>query len=104
MAEAPACGSHFQMGPATLSVPYSLYKDNRSRLVDRLRARADLPAGAVGLFKGGITESRAETDHEHLFRQVCVCLVCVSVCVCVCVSVLSSCTLCRSRSSTGPLA
>ena len=78
----------FQLGPHTLAVPMSLHAENRRRVVAALRTDPTLPDNAVIAMQGGKEESRHDTDHEHVFRQVCV-YVCMCVCVCVCVCVYS---------------
>jgi Xaa-Pro dipeptidase len=79
----------YKVGQATLSIPLSLYADNRARLIERLRAsggvfvlhtirfllkpaaiiNTDLGANAVVLLQGGVATTRHDTDHDDLFRQ-----------------------------------
>jgi len=57
---------HFSMGPGTYEVPMTMHADNRARLAAAMREK-----GAVGLIllKGGVQESRHDTDTEIVFRQ-----------------------------------
>ena len=62
-------GAYFALGPKTYKVPMSMHKENRERLVEALRARDDVPAGAVVLLEGGKLVNQYDTDVELLFRQ-----------------------------------
>ena len=55
------------MGLNTFVVPYAMHLENRSRLVEKLRAGGTL--GGTVLLKGGESEERYDTDHEVNFRQ-----------------------------------
>ncbi|GFS21836.1 XAA-PRO dipeptidase [Elysia marginata] len=46
-----------------------LFKQNRQRLCDRLKANANVGKGAMVLLQGGVATMRNDTDHEPLFRQ-----------------------------------
>ncbi|CAM9861502.1 unnamed protein product, partial [Choristocarpus tenellus] len=50
-------------------VNYSMHKDHRQKLVEKLRAAGGLPTRSLLLFKGGVSAYRDETDHEPVFRQ-----------------------------------
>ena len=63
----------FQLGPHTLAIPMSLHRNNRDRLIARLRADDSVPQNAVVFLQGGKESCRDDTDHEHLFRQVTCC-------------------------------
>lgn len=47
-----------------------MFKENRERLCERLRADPGYQAGSVILLEGGVSETRHSSDHEPLFRQV----------------------------------
>eukprot|EP00051_Salpingoeca_urceolata_P005774 m.77041 g.77041 ORF g.77041 m.77041 type:complete len:510 (-) comp14534_c0_seq4:38-1567(-) len=66
----------FQMAPGTHPVPNTMFRDNRLRLVERLRARCSAEAddtptleNAIAFFQGGKSAFRYDSDHEPLFRQ-----------------------------------
>lgn len=59
----------YQLGRNSLKVPMRLFDGNRKRLLERLRARNDLPQSSVVLLKGGEAKMRYCSDHEELFRQ-----------------------------------
>mmetsp|Transcript_43149 Transcript_43149/g.101377 ORF Transcript_43149/g.101377 Transcript_43149/m.101377 type:complete len:602 (-) Transcript_43149:7-1812(-) len=61
--------SHFWMGGDALQVPMSMHASNRERLVENLRARAEVPEGAVILLQGGNAQSVYDTDTEWDFKQ-----------------------------------
>ena len=60
----------FCMGANCLVVPMELFATNRQRLCERLRARDDVPRGAVVVLQGGASQLLNCTDRELLFRQV----------------------------------
>lgn len=47
----------------------SLHRNNRDRLIARLRVDDSVPQNAVVFLQGGKESCRDDTDHEHLFRQ-----------------------------------
>lgn len=57
------------MGPNTLAVPLSMFRENRERVCDALLRHADVQAGAVVLLQGGDTLPLYNTDVDYLFRQ-----------------------------------
>lgn len=57
-------------GEHTLQIPMELFKQNRVRLCERLRGTGKVPTGAIVLLQGGVAETRNDSDHELLFRQV----------------------------------
>ncbi|XP_022092088.1 xaa-Pro dipeptidase-like [Acanthaster planci] len=59
----------YSQGGNTLSVHVSLHADNRGRLLTRLRANQDVPAGAIVLLEGGKDINQYCTDIELVFRQ-----------------------------------
>ena len=63
--------SVFQMGPSSLSVPMSMFADNRRRLCDKLKEGGEVTKGAIVLLQGGRQECFNNTDIDVLFRQVC---------------------------------
>ena len=60
----------FKMGDNCLSVPMSLFADNRRRLCERLKAREDVPSGAILILQGGEQKCQDSSDRELVFRQV----------------------------------
>lgn len=58
------------MGQETLRVPMELFRENRERLCEKLRAREDVKPGAVIILQGGEQTQRYCTDTDVLFRQV----------------------------------
>lgn len=61
----------FQMGPKTLAVPMSMFKDNRSKLVTALKgANSNGVANSIVLLEGGDNISLYDTDVDYVFRQV----------------------------------
>ncbi|XP_012261079.2 xaa-Pro dipeptidase isoform X1 [Athalia rosae] len=73
MAEIQATGpmeSHFVRGEHTLRVPMSLFRENRERLVARLRANPNVPnKGAFVVLQGGSEIPFNDTDICWPFRQ-----------------------------------
>lgn len=59
---------HFNLGPHTHDVPMSLHKENREKVVSLLEGTTSFDK-AVVLLQGGKAKTRADTDHEPLFRQ-----------------------------------
>ena len=47
-----------------------MFKENRERLCERLRADPNYQPGSVILLEGGVSEMRHSSDHEPVFRQV----------------------------------
>ena len=60
----------FHMGQETLRVPMELFRENRERLCEKLRAREDVKPGAIIILQGGEQTQRYCTDTDVLFRQV----------------------------------
>lgn len=62
--------SHFVRGEHTLKVPMSLFRENRERLVDRLRGNPGVPkTGAFVVLQGGSEIPFNDTDINWPFRQ-----------------------------------
>ncbi|KAJ8603809.1 hypothetical protein CTAYLR_000227 [Chrysophaeum taylorii] len=59
----------FSRGDHTYKVPLELHAQNRAKVVERVRATLTNGAGAVLVFRGGVSRERDDTDHEELFRQ-----------------------------------
>ncbi|XP_029165515.1 xaa-Pro dipeptidase isoform X1 [Nylanderia fulva] len=63
-------GRHFSRHQETLKVPMSLFRDNRQRLISRLRAKNEVSAaGAFVLLQGGVDVPFNDTDVNWPFRQ-----------------------------------
>lgn len=60
---------YFWKGGQTLKVPMELFKLNRQRLCEALRAHRTLPPDSFVFLQGGAGEMRYCSDHEPLFRQ-----------------------------------
>lgn len=60
---------NYSRGNHTLVVSMDMFKQNRQRLCDRLRANTNVVKGAMVLLQGGVAKERNDTDHEPLFRQ-----------------------------------
>lgn len=58
------------MGPNTHSVPVTMFKDNRERVVSELKKRNDVSDSAYVLLQGGDNINLYNTDVEYVFRQV----------------------------------
>lgn len=58
------------MGPNTHSVPVSMFKDNRERVVAELKKHSDVTNNAYVLLQGGDSINLYNTDVEYVFRQV----------------------------------
>ena len=63
--------SVYKLGPSCLSVPMSLFADNRRRLCEALRQGGAVPSGSIVILQGGEQECRHSSDMEIVFRQVC---------------------------------
>jgi len=50
-------------------VDLAMYKENREKLVQKLRERDDVAQGSIALFQGGPAPTRYDSDHEPVFRQ-----------------------------------
>ncbi|XP_064610460.1 LOW QUALITY PROTEIN: xaa-Pro dipeptidase-like [Liolophura sinensis] len=59
----------FCRGDHTLSVPMTLFKQNRSRLCEALRSSGTIQKGSIVVLQGGEAVMRYCSDHEPLFRQ-----------------------------------
>lgn len=57
------------MGPDTHAVPLSMFRENRERVCDGLRARPDVLPEALILLQGGDSIPLYNTDVEYVFRQ-----------------------------------
>lgn len=59
------------MGPHTLAVQLSMFRENRDRVADALLARSagDVAANALILLQGGESIPLYNTDVEYVFRQ-----------------------------------
>jgi len=62
-------GAVYQMGPGTLAVPMQMFKDNRRRVVDKLKDINSLDDKTFLLLQGGSDVSFNDTDIDHPFRQ-----------------------------------
>lgn len=62
------------MGPNTHSVPVTMFKDNRERVMAELRKHNDVNDNAFVLLQGGDSINLYNTDVEYVFRQVSFCL------------------------------
>lgn len=58
------------MGEHTLAVPAELFGLNRKRLLERLRANANINKDSIVLLQGGLEETRYCSDVGPVFRQV----------------------------------
>lgn len=62
----------FTRGDHTITVPKTLFRDNRTRLAHRLRETAGVPGeGGFVLLQGGEDVPFNDTDINYEFRQVC---------------------------------
>lgn len=59
----------FCRGEHTFKVSMDVFKENRQRLCERLKANSNVPQGAIIILQGGAAETRYCSDHEPLFRQ-----------------------------------
>ncbi|XP_065332499.1 xaa-Pro dipeptidase [Cloeon dipterum] len=59
----------YEKGQHTLAVPMSMFADNRTRLLQRLRQVAGVTGESVVLLQGGDTQNVYCTDAEDVFRQ-----------------------------------
>lgn len=65
--------SYYARGDHTLKVPMSLFRENRERLLARLKRNNDLPAAnTFVILQGGIEIPFNDTDTNWPFRQVCI--------------------------------
>jgi len=60
----------YQLGEKALKVSMSLFALNRQNLLNRLRKLPNLPKSSFVVLEGGKSQTRHDTDHEDLFRQV----------------------------------
>lgn len=58
------------MGPNTLSIPVTMFKDNRERVISELKKHNDVNDNAYVLLQGGDSINLYNTDVEYVFRQV----------------------------------
>ncbi|KAL6265645.1 hypothetical protein P5V15_002437 [Pogonomyrmex californicus] len=54
----------------TLKVPMSLFRDNRERLISRLRAKCESAMGTFVVLQGGVDVPFNDTDVNWPFRQI----------------------------------
>lgn len=62
------------MGPNTHSIPVTMFKDNRERVMSELKKHNDVRDNAYVLVQGGDNINLYNTDVEYVFRQVSFCL------------------------------
>lgn len=62
----------YQVGQHTLSIPMSMFKENREKVVNALKAsgKVSKPADTYILLQGGESLSLYDTDVDYVFRQV----------------------------------
>lgn len=65
-----ANNGEISMGPNTLAIPLSLFRDNRQRVCAALRTTKQTTAGTIILLQGGDTINFYDTDTDYVFRQV----------------------------------
>lgn len=71
MATTKAAEPTLDMGPGTLAIPLSLFRDNRLRVCAALKAIPSVGDGnAYVLLQGGDAINLYNTDVEYNFRQV----------------------------------
>ncbi|KAG7203153.1 hypothetical protein KM043_010272 [Ampulex compressa] len=69
-ANANMADRHYARGDHTLKVPMSLFRDNRKRLIGRLRAKPEISAAATFVvLQGGVEVPFNDTDISWPFRQ-----------------------------------
>lgn len=61
--------SVYQMGPETLAVPMTLFRNNRNRVVKELQKSNRVDEKTYVLLQGGTDVSFNDTDVDYLFRQ-----------------------------------
>lgn len=61
------------MGPNTHSVPVSMFKDNRERVMAELKKQSDVSDNSYVLLQGGDSINLYNTDVEYVFKQVSFC-------------------------------
>lgn len=62
----------YQVGQHTLSIPMTMFKENREKVVNALKASGKIqkPSDTYILLQGGDDLSLYDTDVNYLFRQV----------------------------------
>ena len=60
----------YQLGEKALKVSMNLFALNRQNLLNRLRKLPNLPKSSIVVLEGGKSQTRHDTDHEDVFRQV----------------------------------
>jgi hypothetical protein len=60
----------YQLGEKALKVSMSLFALNRQNLLNRLKKLPNLPKSSIVVLEGGKSQTRHDTDHEDVFRQV----------------------------------
>lgn len=62
----------YQVGQHTLAIPMSMFKENREKVVNALKAsgKISVPSDTYILLQGGDDLSLYDTDVNYLFRQV----------------------------------
>ncbi|XP_055591666.1 xaa-Pro dipeptidase [Uranotaenia lowii] len=59
----------FQMGPHTHSIPMSMFRENREKLLRELAKKRSFEGRALVLLQGGDNLSLYDTDVDYVFRQ-----------------------------------
>lgn len=59
---------YYQMGPGTLRIPSTMFKENRERICKRLVSN-NVPRGSVIVLQGGAQEQQYDTDRDIDFQQ-----------------------------------
>lgn len=62
------------MGPNTHSIPVTMFKENRERVMSELKKQKGVSDNAYVLLQGGDNINLYNTDVEYVFRQVSFCL------------------------------
>lgn len=58
------------MGPNTHSIPLTMFKENRERVMSALKKENDVSDNTYVLLEGGNSINLYNTDVEYVFRQV----------------------------------
>jgi Xaa-Pro dipeptidase len=62
-------GPYYSQGLNTYRVPMSLYRANRLRLIESIKAKIGVKMRGIIFLEGGKQTTRYDTDHEPVFRQ-----------------------------------
>jgi len=57
------------MGANTLPVPMTLFRQNRTKIINMLKKATDVPSSAIILLKGGIDHAIHNSDVDYVFAQ-----------------------------------